>query len=198
VAALHPRPHGRAVRRAWVLIAIRRSINRPSVELGARQRCPDCDERHHRSLDPSRGGPRRCSAASRRSSRRSSPRFPWRTSTDSEAIGHREIGGANDDRTPSTYDPRGYDLETGLASVGPGWADLVRRAFQGLPEGHTIVQVKETFGSLRIYFEPDETAYESLIDQLAAESLTICEVCGDPDGTALIAIGRGPSATNMP
>lgn len=50
--------------------------------------------------------------------------------------------------------------KTGLASVGPGWADLVRRAFEALPEGHMIVQVKEKFGSLRIYFEPNETAYE--------------------------------------
>ena len=79
---------------------------------------------------------------------------------------------------PSTYDPRGYDLETGVASVGPGWADLVRRAFVGLPEAHMIVQVKEKFGSLRIYFEPNQTAYEDLLDELAAESLTICEVCG--------------------
>lgn len=81
---------------------------------------------------------------------------------------------------PSTYNPRGYDVETGLASVGPGWADLVRRAFGALPEGHMIVQVKEKFGSLRIYFEPNQTAYEDLIDQLAAESLTLCEVCGGP------------------
>lgn len=81
---------------------------------------------------------------------------------------------------PSTYNPRGYDLETGLVSVGEGWADLVRRAFEALPEGHMILQVKEKFGSLRIYFEPNERAYEDLIDQLAAESLAICEVCGGP------------------
>lgn len=81
---------------------------------------------------------------------------------------------------PSTYNPRGYDLETGLASVGRGWAGLVRQAFEALPEGLMIVQVKEKFGSLRIYFEPNERAYEDLIDQLAAESLTICEVCGGP------------------
>jgi hypothetical protein len=81
---------------------------------------------------------------------------------------------------PATYVPGGYDLETGLESVGRGWQDLVRRAFQALPEGHMIVQVKEKFGSLRIYFEPNERAYEDLLDDLAAESLTICEVCGKP------------------
>jgi hypothetical protein len=81
---------------------------------------------------------------------------------------------------PSTYNPQGYDLQTGLASVGPGWADLVRRAFEALPEGHMIVQVKEKFGSLRIYLEPNQTAYEDLLDELAAESLTICEVCSGP------------------
>ena len=53
---------------------------------------------------------------------------------------------------PATYVPGGYDLETGLESVGRGWQDLVRRAFDALPEGHTIVQVKEKFGSLRIYY----------------------------------------------
>jgi hypothetical protein len=79
---------------------------------------------------------------------------------------------------PSTYNPRGYDLETGLASVGRGWADLVRRAFEALPEGQMIVQVKEKFGSLRIYFEPNQTAYQELLDELAATSLTTCEVCG--------------------
>ncbi len=56
----------------------------------------------------------------------------------------------------------------------------MRRAFEALPEGHTIVQVKEKFGSLRIYFEPNEQAYEELLDELASESLTICEVCGNP------------------
>lgn len=81
---------------------------------------------------------------------------------------------------PATYVPIGYDLDTGLASVGGGWAELVRRAFEALPEGHTIVQVKEKFGSLRIYVEPNQMAYEDFIDQLAAESLIICEVCGEP------------------
>jgi len=80
---------------------------------------------------------------------------------------------------PATYSPGGYDLETGLESVGRGWEELVRRAFEALPEGHTIVQVKEKFGSLRVYFEPNERAYEHLLDELASESLTICEVCGN-------------------
>ena len=81
---------------------------------------------------------------------------------------------------PATYVPTGYDLETGLESVGRGWRDLVRGAFVALPEGHTIIfQIKEKFGSLRICFEPDERAYEDLLDDLAAESLTICEVCGN-------------------
>lgn len=82
-------------------------------------------------------------------------------------------------KLPATYLPTGYDIETGLASVGSGWAELVRRAFEALPEGHTIVQVKEKFGSLRIYFEPNQRAYEDLLDQLASESLAICEVCGN-------------------
>ena len=32
---------------------------------------------------------------------------------------------------------------------------------------------------MRIYFEPNERAYEDLLDELASESLTICEVCGN-------------------
>lgn len=47
----------------------------------------------------------------------------------------------------------GYDLPLALASVGPGWAELVREGFASVSPLGRIVQVKKKFGQLRIYPE---------------------------------------------
>lgn len=85
--------------------------------------------------------------------------------------------------------PEGYTLEQGLAAVGPGWKGLVKQAFEAIPPGHVIVQVKEKFGRLRIYFELPGEAYKvgvgaeefhEVLNSLEDESSRICEQCGQP------------------
>jgi hypothetical protein len=75
---------------------------------------------------------------------------------------------------------RGYTLQEGLDSVGPGWAELVREVFAALPAGVVIVQVKEKFGQLRIYHEPYQLDFAAVIDAAEARSAIICEECGAP------------------
>lgn len=76
----------------------------------------------------------------------------------------------------------GYDLETGLKSVGPGWASLVRQAFEKKFPDCLIVQVKEKFGGLRIYAEGPEWTpeYGHFLADLERQSFLICEQCGGP------------------
>ena len=74
----------------------------------------------------------------------------------------------------------GYDLDYALASVGEGWADLVRRAFAAKPQDVNIEQVKEKFGGLRIYCSPASESYLAFLRELEAESAHICERCGKP------------------
>lgn len=75
---------------------------------------------------------------------------------------------------------RGYALEEGLASVGPGWAGLVREIFAALPKNTVIDQVKEKYGQLRIYHEPYRPRFQKVIDAAEAKSASICEECGAP------------------
>ena len=81
----------------------------------------------------------------------------------------------------------GYDLPLALASVGEGWAELVREGFASVSPVGRIVQVKEKFGQLRIYTETNLGAPPAAVDQmrqrlqsLNARSALICEQCGAP------------------
>ena len=82
---------------------------------------------------------------------------------------------------PTNVNYDGYTIEQGLASVGEGWASLIKLAFEKLPEGIKIVQVKEKYGGLRIYTDyGGNNAFTALIHDLERRSVTICEVCGKP------------------
>lgn len=80
---------------------------------------------------------------------------------------------------PGGYDPEGYTLEDGLASVGEGWASLVREIFDKKPANVKIDQVKEKFGGLRVYANNAEFE-RTVIDPIAERSYEICEWCGKP------------------
>ena len=84
---------------------------------------------------------------------------------------------------------RGYTLEQALASVGPGWGPLVRTAFRLVRGRVPIVQVKEKYGTLRIYFSGygvlDDGVHtpvdvHTLEMALETASSHICELCGRP------------------
>ena len=69
----------------------------------------------------------------------------------------------------------GYTLEDCLESVGPGWADLVRKAWD-ITQKHDgcVVQVKEKYGTLRFYTGSDYAG----ISEIERESAYVCEMCG--------------------
>lgn len=82
--------------------------------------------------------------------------------------------------SPGSYSTTPYTLEDALASVGKGWHSLIREIFEKKPPQTAIVQVKEKFGSLRVYTTDTTDDFESLLQAFEARSETICELCGEP------------------
>ncbi len=68
-------------------------------------------------------------------------------------------------------------------NVGDGWAAILDRMDAELQEvipGYSTLQVKEKFGTLRVYIEcADSRAYD-IIRKWEAESAKTCEQCGEP------------------
>ena len=72
--------------------------------------------------------------------------------------------------------------EDAKLSVGPGWGKLLDEVYDRLekfPDAY-VAEVKEKWGTLRIYvYGVDEDTLE-FIDEIEERSGTICEVCGEP------------------
>lgn len=82
---------------------------------------------------------------------------------------------------------RGYTLEEAKASVGKGWHVLLEvffaaKAWNAWNERNDVrvVQVKEKFGTLRLYYDGGNDTVEGFVDALDALSARICEGCGAP------------------
>lgn len=68
---------------------------------------------------------------------------------------------------------------------GDGWYNILENLFleiekHKLPEDFRIVQVKEKYGCLRVYFDPHLEDIDLLVAQAEGKSLLTCEECGDP------------------
>jgi len=67
---------------------------------------------------------------------------------------------------------------------GNGWKELIDPIVTRANEiGATIMQIKEKFGMLRIYFDPGHTdcdELEDMVDKSELDSATRCEMCGLP------------------
>lgn len=66
---------------------------------------------------------------------------------------------------------------------GDGWAALVETACRLLDDrgsGAQFSQVKEKFGTLRIYVNGGDDYTDGVIDAVEALSASICEACGSP------------------
>lgn len=97
----------------------------------------------------------------------------------------------------------GYSLEDSIEQVGSGWTSLVKKVFEELKKYPTfrIIQVKEKFGRLRVYFDynhEDYSIFQKLTDEdkqnegsnwkkfyhflntVEEESGRVCELCGNP------------------
>lgn len=73
------------------------------------------------------------------------------------------------------------DVSCGL-SCPQGWVPLVRRLMEKLKDKNVHVdQIKEKFGSLRVYLSgPDANACFDLTMEASAESDRTCDECGKP------------------
>jgi len=70
---------------------------------------------------------------------------------------------------------------------GDGWMDVLRKAFTEMKEvaernGYNtkITQVKEKYGTLRIYLDADFDDFDHIIQRAEKESSETCELCGKP------------------
>jgi hypothetical protein len=66
--------------------------------------------------------------------------------------------------------------------TGDGWLELLKECFSrlvSLGEECEILEVKEKFGTLRIYANASQEA-NTIIEEYEARSEQICEECGQP------------------
>ena len=82
---------------------------------------------------------------------------------------------------------RGYDKrEYGLRFVGPGWHGLVNPIYDRVAvlrargEDVSVEQVKEKFGTLRIYVRSTDDELHAMIEAAERQSGETCEICGKP------------------
>lgn len=75
-----------------------------------------------------------------------------------------------------SYPPCGFE-------VGPGWYDLLDKLFETMISmgwDKNLRQVKEKFGSLRVYVGKTDSGIYNLINKTEKQSEKICETCGAP------------------
>lgn len=67
--------------------------------------------------------------------------------------------------------------------VGPGWKkllELLHTDISAVDPAYEVVQVKEKFGSLRVYLVNENDEIEQLLHTALVRSQYICEMCGEP------------------
>ena len=75
----------------------------------------------------------------------------------------------------------GYDREYAKMCVGAGWHGLVDELFDlAEKEDFTVTDVKEKFGTLRIYADSLSEEDDKVLADLERRSCTMCECCGAP------------------
>ena len=62
--------------------------------------------------------------------------------------------------------------------VGKGWSTLLDEVYDRLPEDAIVSDVKEKYGSLRIYVDGVSMEILDFIYDIEERSLKICEICG--------------------
>mgnify|MGYP001270225930 CR=1 FL=1 len=88
---------------------------------------------------------------------------------------------------PGYVTPEGYTLDQALKSVGKGWGPLLLGLWGKKAPDILVVQVKEKFGGLRVYFDTPPAAgdaevsrFSNAVTQAESASYRICELCGKP------------------
>lgn len=78
-----------------------------------------------------------------------------------------------------SIDPTYHAFRQGM--VGPGWLPLLDECFFELKAAGwsgNILQIKEKFGSLRLYISGINPAISEIVNRCEERSRTICEECG--------------------
>lgn len=75
------------------------------------------------------------------------------------------------------------DFEDVMAEVPEGWRAILHKGFEemfvlGWDGG--IRQIKEKFGSLRLYVQNGSNELEEIISRMEEETENVCSVCGAP------------------
>ena len=91
---------------------------------------------------------------------------------------------------------RTWTREEALSSVGLGWASIINRIYDNMPEGILVNQVKEKFGGLRFYYDleiqdngedsvtpPEQALYfrDVVVQEAESDSYKTCEDCGSQE-----------------
>lgn len=83
------------------------------------------------------------------------------------------------------YGERGevLDFDTLMTQVPTGWKSILHKGFQEmfhLGWDGEIRQIKEKFGSLRLYVQNETSEIEEIISRMEDETESVCSVCGGP------------------
>lgn len=79
----------------------------------------------------------------------------------------------------ASIDPNYHSYRQGR--VGPGWLPLLTEAFEKLRAAGwkgEILQIKEKFGSLRLYISNTSPVFEEIVNRCEEASRAVCEECG--------------------
>jgi hypothetical protein len=66
---------------------------------------------------------------------------------------------------------------------GDGWYSILEELgleLEGTKKPITILQIKEKFGTLRVYLDPSDPAVQSAVDYAEEQSARVCEKCSKP------------------
>lgn len=69
--------------------------------------------------------------------------------------------------------------EQALKMVNPGWSALIHEAYDKLPADTAVTDVKEKFGTLRIYISSAPPPFYDTLDHIEEKSALVCEYCGN-------------------
>ena len=89
-----------------------------------------------------------------------------------------------------------FNRDLARNSVGVGWRHLIDAVFNKIELGKTpwddvvVLQVKEKFGTLRIYYSGGDDYVRGFIDALESASAHSCEECGSSSGQTTAHMGR--------
>lgn len=77
-----------------------------------------------------------------------------------------------------TITMNGITRDEAKRMVGTGWSSLVDEVYDALPADAVVSDVKEKFGSMRVYWYGGTLEQLDAVEAICRKSYTICETCG--------------------